>query len=187
MASAAAKPLQFKWSFWENRISNQKSMQTQDWKNLQQHLCSFNNTEDFWHYYGGLPKPSAVFYDGKERMRRRVGKEGEERIIESFALFKNGIEPSWEDDGNIRGGEWWIRRQVQPGMLDRWWENLVRLAMLFMLLFEAPPPHTLTHKPLNRSSAQVLGLVGCTIENGDDIAGARVVDKSKVGDGRTIV
>ena len=46
MASAAAKPLQFKWSFWENRISNQKSMQTQDWKNLQQHLCSFNNTED---------------------------------------------------------------------------------------------------------------------------------------------
>ena len=34
---------------------------------------------------------------------------------------------------------------------------------------------------------QVLGLVGCTIENGDEIAGARVVDKSKVGDGRTIV
>ena len=25
---------------------------------------------------------------------------------------------------------------------------------------------------------QVLGLVGCTIENGDDITGARIVDKS---------
>ena len=66
-----------------------------------------------------------VFYDGKDRTRRRVGNEGEERVIESFSLFKNGIEPSWEDDGNIRGGEWWIRKQVQPGMLDRWWENLV--------------------------------------------------------------
>jgi len=32
-----------------------------------------------------------------------------------------------------------------------------------------------------------MGLVGCTIENGDDITGARVVDKSKVGDAKTIV
>jgi len=30
-------------------------------------------------------------------------------------------------------------------------------------------------------------LVGCTIEKGDEITGARVVDKSKPGEGRTIV
>jgi len=34
---------------------------------------------------------------------------------------------------------------------------------------------------------QVLGLAGCTIENGDEITGARVVDKSKMGDAKTIV
>jgi hypothetical protein len=50
-----------------------------------------------------------------------------------------------------------------------------------------PPPPLLLLLLLLVSPPQVLGLVGCTIENGDEIAGARVVDKSKVGDGRTIV
>lgn len=128
-----------------------------DWKNLQRHLCSFTTVEDFWSFYERLPPPSTVFYDCKNRELKRVGKDGEERCIESFSLFKKDIEPSWEDDGNIRGGEWWFRKAVQPAVLDKWWNNLV------------------------------LGLVGCTIENGDDITGARVVDKSKAGDGRTIV
>jgi hypothetical protein len=88
---------------------------------------------------------------------KKVGKDGEERCIESFSLFKKDIEPSWEDDGNIRGGEWWFRKPVPAAVLDKWWEILV------------------------------MGLVGCTIENGDDITGARVVDKSKVGDAKTIV
>ena len=88
--------------------------------------------EDFWHYFNALPKPSDVFSEGK--MRRRVGKEGEERVIESFALFKSGIEPSWEDDSNIRGGEWVIRKQPQPVVLDRWWENLVSSSQINSLV-----------------------------------------------------
>ena len=127
------------------------------WKNLQKQICSFATVEDFWAYYRAMPEPSTVFYDGRNRFKQRVGKEGEERSIESFSLFKNNVEPSWEDDANIRGGEWWMRKPVQPANLDRWWNNLV------------------------------LGLVGCTIENGDEITGARVVDKSKLGDGKTIV
>jgi len=76
-------------------------------------------------YYRVLPPPSTVFYDGKSREKRRVGKEGEERAIECFSLFKKDIEPTWEDDSNIRGGEWVVRKVVQPGVLDKWWENLV--------------------------------------------------------------
>jgi translation initiation factor 4E len=132
-AAATAKPLQFKWSFWEQRISSSnRQTDAKDWKNLQQLLCTVNTVEDFWHYFNALPKPSDVFSEGK--MRRRVGKEGEERVIESFALFKSGIEPSWEDDSNIRGGEWVIRKQPQPVVLDRWWENLVSSSQINSLV-----------------------------------------------------
>jgi hypothetical protein len=86
-----------------------------------------------------------------------VGTDQDSRTLESLSIFKTGIEPSWEDAANIRGGEWWMRKAVTPGVLDQWWTNIV------------------------------LGLVGCTIEGSDDIAGARVVDKSKAGDGRTFV
>ena len=54
-------------------------------------------------------------------------------------------------------------------------------AMLLLLMMMMTMVVVMIYPP------QVLGLVGCTIENGDEIAGARVVDKSKVGDGRTIV
>jgi hypothetical protein len=92
---------------------------------LQRQLCVFNTVEDFWMYYRNVPPPSAVFYDGMKREKRRVGKDGEERAIECFSLFKKDIEPSWEDDSNIRGGEWWLRKAVQPGQLDSLWQNLV--------------------------------------------------------------
>lgn len=98
-----------------------------------------------------------MFLDPKLREKRHVGKDGEERVIDCFSLFKKGIEPSWEDDANIRGGEFWMRKSINNGaLLDKWWNNLV------------------------------LALVGCTIENGDEITGARVVDKSK-SDGRLLV
>jgi len=98
-----------------------------------------------------------VFYDSKLREKRPVGTDQDSRVLESLSLFKAGVEPSWEDAANIRGGEWWMRKAVTPAVLDNWWTNIV------------------------------LGLVGCTIENSDDICGVRVVDKSKAGDGRTFV
>jgi len=151
-------PLQFTWCFWEQQSADKKNVQSRsEWTCLQRHICSFSTVTDFWFYNRSMPQPSQVFYDGKNREKRLVGKTGEERVIESFSMFKKDIEPSWEDDGNIRGGEWWIRKVLPPAVLDKLWENLV------------------------------LGLAGCTIENGDDISGARVVDKSKMGDGRTIV
>jgi translation initiation factor 4E len=95
--------------------------------------------------------------DPKTKEKRLVGKEGEERAIECFSLFKKGIEPSWEDDANIRGGEFWMRKPIaNAAVLDKWWNNLV------------------------------LALVGSTVENGDEITGARVVDKSK-SDGRLLM
>eukprot|EP00953_Heterococcus_sp_UTEX-ZZ885_P025854 14024-Heterococcus_DN1.PRE.2 len=57
--------------------------------------------------------------------------------------------PEWEDAANATGGEWSCRERLTTHALDTYWENLV------------------------------LGLIGETIDWGDEICGARVVDKSR--------
>lgn len=75
-------------------------------------------------------------------------KEVEGRSIEAFSIFKKGIRPEWEDTANRTGGELTCRKSFQPEQLDVFWENLV------------------------------LALIGETIDEGDEICGCRVVDKS---------
>jgi hypothetical protein len=71
------------------------------------------------------------------------------RSVNSFSIFKKGIKPEWEDDANKGGGEWFCRKRMDPTQLDEYWLNLV------------------------------LGMIGETIDKGNEITGARIVDKSK--------
>ena len=143
-------PLEHKWTFWEHKAAEKKTMSKKEWGELQRKLFTFDTVEEFWKYYAHIPTPSAVFYDGKAR--KRVGKPPDDRQIESFSLFKDGISPEWEDSANMSGGEWNLRKSSRDGrdspMIDDWWQNIV------------------------------LGLVGHTIEDKDEICGARIVDKS---------
>ena len=126
-------------------------MSKKEWGEPQRKLFTFDTVEEFWRYYAHIPTPSAVFYDGKAG-KKRVGKPPDDRQIESFSLFKDGISPEWEDSANMSGGEWNLRKSSRDGrdspMIDDWWQNIV------------------------------LGLVGHTIEDKDEICGARIVDKS---------
>jgi hypothetical protein len=79
------------------------------------------------------------------------GKELEGRTIDAFSVFKKGIRPEWEDPANRSGSELSFRKAMHMEQLDSYWENLV------------------------------LGLIGETIDDGDEICGCRVVDKSKKG------
>jgi hypothetical protein len=45
-----------------------------------------------------------VLFDGFTR------KKFADRAVESFAVFKEGITPEWEDPENKNGGEWSIRK-----------------------------------------------------------------------------
>mmetsp|Transcript_16665 Transcript_16665/g.32327 ORF Transcript_16665/g.32327 Transcript_16665/m.32327 type:complete len:216 (+) Transcript_16665:394-1041(+) len=72
-----------------------------------------------------------------------------DREIDGFSMFKSGIRPEWEDKANLYGGEFFCRQTMAPAHLDEAWEKLL------------------------------LGLVGETIDSGDEICGVRVVDKSK--------
>jgi hypothetical protein len=69
--------------------------------------------------------------------------------LEAFGLFKKGIKPEWEDALNLKGGHWECREDFPLEVLDRLWYELV------------------------------LAMVGEVLEEGRDLVGARVVDKSK--------
>jgi len=73
------------------------------------------------------------------------------RSVESFSLFKKGIKPEWEDQANRTGAEWFCRKNFPMQQLDDFWQNLA------------------------------LGMIGETIDHGDEICGARVVDKCAGG------
>lgn len=87
---------------------------------------------------------SEVFYDGKSKKLI-----GEGRLIKSFALFKKGIEPRWEDPANATGSEYVSSGFFHNDIFDAFWENLV------------------------------LGLIGETMDEGDMICGCRVVDQTR--------
>lgn len=86
----------------------------------------------------------------------KMHKEVDGRTIDAFSVFKKGIRPEWEDPANLKGGEFTCRKSMMPEQLDVYWENMV------------------------------LGLIGETIDEGDEICGCRVADKSKKGTARTM-
>ena len=64
------------------------------------------------------------------------------RTVESFSLFKKNIKPEWEDPQNRAGAEWFCRKMFPAQQLDDFWRDIV------------------------------LGMIGETIDPGDDICGA---------------
>jgi translation initiation factor 4E len=91
---------------------------------------------------------SQVFYDGDTK--KRVGPNN--KAVEEYSLFKNGIEPEWGDAKNQTGGEWHWRCTLDSDVLDLSWTNLV------------------------------LAVIGETLEDptlGTHVNGARVLDKGK--------
>jgi len=71
------------------------------------------------------------------------------RIIDGFSVFKKGITPDYCDPINRDGSELSCRKYFTADVLDTFWENFV------------------------------LGLIGETIDEDNQICGGRVVDKSK--------
>lgn len=131
--------LESEWVIWEHRSPDKNSKSYED--NMEK-LCEVATIEDFWRAFNNIPKPSAIFFDGRTRKRFA------NRAVESFSLFKKNIKPEWEDPMNRSGAEWFCRKTFPPQQLDDFWRDLV------------------------------LGMIGETIDPGDDICGARVVDKS---------
>jgi translation initiation factor 4E len=108
-------------------------MQDHDaWSNRLTKLGKFNSIEDFWRYYNNIRKPSQI------------------DVGANLHVFKDGIEPAWEDAANENGGQWLLSFfEGNRKYLDSVWEKLI------------------------------LAVVGETLESGEDICGIVVSRRGK--------
>ncbi|EGG16776.1 eukaryotic translation initiation factor 4E [Cavenderia fasciculata] len=97
-------PLQNRWSLWYD-FHNQKISQD-NWAEGLKRIISFDTVEDFWCIFNNLPQISSI-------------KSGS-----SFHLFKEEIEPKWEDEANKKGGKWLFQFR-EKNMADNYWLQIV--------------------------------------------------------------
>ncbi|XP_058853083.1 eukaryotic translation initiation factor 4E-1B-like isoform X2 [Acipenser ruthenus] len=93
-------PLQNRWALWFYKNDKSKTWQA----NLQL-ITKFDTVEDFWAIYNHIQVASKLS-SGCD-----------------YSLFKDGIEPMWEDRRNKCGGRWLITlsKQQRHTELDRFW------------------------------------------------------------------
>jgi len=130
-------PLGDTWVVWEH---------TDDKANYDDNIrqiCDFNTVQKFWTHVTYIPLPSMFFSSGKVK-RKLIGG----RSVVSYSIFKEGIEPKWEDRVATKGGEWRIRR----------FRSILELSDIWMDI--------------------ILALIGGVLEPRANIIGIRVVDSS---------
>jgi len=101
-------PLRIGWTLWyEYHLSSGKRPGNSQWGENMKQVFSFNSVEDFWRLFNNVSPPSQL------------------QLGCSYNLFKNGIEPKWEDPANAKGGKWTIIVQKTKGLLDKMWLWLI--------------------------------------------------------------
>ncbi|KAG2436788.1 hypothetical protein HXX76_006312 [Chlamydomonas incerta] len=101
-------PLENRWTLWFDN-PNQKQTQKQYGQSLRS-VYTFDTVEDFWCLYNNIRTPSQV------------------NVGATYYLFKEGIEPKWEDGKNLKGGSWTApvpNKGDSKKTLDAWWLNTV--------------------------------------------------------------
>ncbi|ELT97193.1 hypothetical protein CAPTEDRAFT_222296 [Capitella teleta] len=100
-------PLHNRWALWY--FKNDK---TKDWHANLKVVTAFDTVEDFWALYNHV-LPASKIAPGCD-----------------YSLFKDGIQPMWEDERNKRGGRWLInlnKRQRNMELDSFWLETLLCL------------------------------------------------------------
>jgi len=108
---SAKHPLEHTWTLWFDNPNGRQKQAT--WGQTLRSVYTFNTVEDFWCLYNNILAPSRLI----------MGTD--------FHLFKEGIEPKWEDATCAKGGKWtfFFPKSKEPAHLDECWLNLL-LAMI---------------------------------------------------------
>mmetsp|Transcript_34741 Transcript_34741/g.87930 ORF Transcript_34741/g.87930 Transcript_34741/m.87930 type:complete len:202 (-) Transcript_34741:596-1201(-) len=104
---ATRHPLANRWTLW---FDNPQTKQTLNkYGQTLRSVYTFDTVEDFWCLYNNIKTP------------------GQLQPSATFYLFKDGIEPKWEDAKNANGGCWTaaVNRGANKAQLDAWWLNSV--------------------------------------------------------------
>ena len=91
------------WTFWGRGMRPAKK---NDWQSSRLH--EFTTAEAFWRLEKALEKPSAVALPKKF----------------DYQLFREAIQPTWEDPSNAKGGTWSVELPRKGSVLDDCWLKL---------------------------------------------------------------
>eukprot|EP00929_Paragymnodinium_shiwhaense_P040137 TRINITY_DN20980_c0_g1_i1.p2 TRINITY_DN20980_c0_g1~~TRINITY_DN20980_c0_g1_i1.p2 ORF type:complete len:244 (+),score=55.04 TRINITY_DN20980_c0_g1_i1:186-917(+) len=110
------------WVLWEQPSSTQSGARGAEWSIRK--VCEFSTVQEFWSIWNGLPQPSELI-EGKKFSR--TGQNNQTHTIEAFMIFKQGIQPEWEDQANAKGGHFQLtlKATTPSGQVDEYWNNIV--------------------------------------------------------------
>lgn len=138
-------PLSHEWVVWEQL--NMDARKDSDYSNATKPVARFSSVQQFWWIWHHIPQPSELL-QGKRMVRE--SSDGSKSVVDAVIMFKEGIQPMWEDPKNASGGHVHFRAwqsTVVPGELDTMWNYLV------------------------------LAVVGGSLNNSSIVNGIRLVDK----------
>ena len=92
--------IQNRYTFWYHRRSTKNNNEY-----IPKELGTFGSVESFWQIYDHMVRPN-VF-----------------KVTTDYHLFKEGVQPMWEDEQNKQGGKWMVR--LKKGIASRVWEELL--------------------------------------------------------------
>jgi len=99
-------PLQHKWKLWYDHPGKKTSQQS--WGEHLRLIYAFDTVEDFWRLWNNI-MPCSKLAPGS-----------------NYSLFKDGIEPKWEDPVNKYGGKWVVQfPSKQRDKLHQYWLYIV--------------------------------------------------------------
>eukprot|EP01125_Pyxidicula_operculata_P008410 TRINITY_DN2821_c0_g1_i1.p1 TRINITY_DN2821_c0_g1~~TRINITY_DN2821_c0_g1_i1.p1 ORF type:complete len:203 (+),score=27.59 TRINITY_DN2821_c0_g1_i1:36-644(+) len=86
-------PLQHGWCWWYD-IQKKKNKSQSSWGDNIKKIYTFSTVEDFWCLWNNIKGAHELAYGS------------------NYHLFKEGIEPKWEDPSNTNGGKWLVELQT---------------------------------------------------------------------------
>lgn len=89
-------------------------------------IMDIDSLEKFWGTYNYTPEPKDIFYDGYNKKYLKMN--GTRLDPNAFSFFEKGVKPTWDDEKNINGAEWSIRKfNGLKDISDMWKTSLVDL------------------------------------------------------------
>ncbi|KAJ1547862.1 hypothetical protein HK096_010253 [Nowakowskiella sp. JEL0078] len=100
-------PLQNSWTLWFDNPG--KKTNSDNWAMNLKKLVTFDTAEDFWGVYNNIT-PATQLLPGS-----------------NYHLFKEGVQPMWEDKANQIGGKWVVQigKATRDKLVDPSWLNAV--------------------------------------------------------------
>ena len=89
-------------------------------------ICTMATIEDFWHCYNQVMIHFSFLF--VQNVLRQVKLASKLPAGQTYAVFRKGVVPDWEDAANKDGGRWLLhyeKRERAARLDERWMEALL--------------------------------------------------------------